>query len=159
MRSVARTSLRLSFAAWLLMPVGTALSDSEGRVSDDGTKPVYDTSETYDPAGRRDPFQSPFRTAVEPRPVEKDAPALQRYALGQFTLVGVIWGAPTPAALVRSPDGRGHIVKAGARIGTHGGTVRTIEPRQIVVEEYPTDWYGNRLPRTRAISLAAEGAP
>ena len=159
MRSVARTYLRLSFAAWLTMPAAVVLSGSEGWAADGHPAPAHYTSGTYDPAGRRDPFQSPFRTAVEPRPVEKDAPALQRYALGQFTLVGVVWGAPTPAALVRSPDGRGHIVKAGARIGTHGGTVQTIEPRQIVVEEYPTDWYGNRRPRTRAISLAAEGAP
>lgn len=151
--------MRLSFAAWLTMPAAVPLSGSEGWAADGQLTPAHDTSETYDPAGRRDPFQSPFRTAVEPRPVEKDAPALQRYALGQFTLVGVIWGAPTPAALVRSPDGRGHVVKAGVRIGTHSGIVRTIEPRRIVVEEYPTDWYGNRRPRTRAISLAAEGAP
>lgn len=159
MRSAVRTYLRLSFAAWLAMPAAAALSDSEGWTSDERTKPTHDASETYDPAGRRDPFQSPFRTAVEPRPVEKDAPPLQRYELGRFQMVGVVWGAATPAALVRSPDGRSHIVKAGVRIGTHDGIVRTIEPRHITVEEYPTDWYGNRRPRTRAISLAAEGAP
>ena len=90
MRSAVRTYLRLTFAAWLAMPAGAALSDSEGWVSDELTRPAQDVSETYDPAGRRDPFQSPFRTAAEARPVEKDAPPLQRYELGRFEVVGVV---------------------------------------------------------------------
>ena len=108
----------------------------------------------YDSAGKRDPFLSPFHVAPEQNIIDEVTTPLQRFHLGQLKLVGVIWQAEQPKALIEDADGLGHIVEAGTRIGANGGVIRTIEPGRIVVEEYETDFSGKRRARQRALRLA-----
>ena len=113
----------------------------------------------YDPAGKRDPFLSPFHVAPEQKVVDEVTTPLQRFHLGQLKLVGVIWQTEQPKALIEDADGLGHIVAAGTRIGANGGVIRTIEPGRIVVEEYETDFSGKRWARRRALRLAVADLP
>ena len=108
----------------------------------------------YDSVGKRDPFLSPFHIAPGQNVVAEATTPLQRFHLGQLKLVGVVWQASQPKALIEDGDGLGYIVEAGTRIGTNGGVIRTIEPERVVVEEYETDFSGKRWARQRALRLA-----
>ncbi len=121
-------------------------------------RPGTEDPSFYDPAGKRDPFRSPFHLAPE-QDLEQDAVAevttpLQRFHLGQLKLVGVVWQTGQPKALIEDGDGLGYIVEAGTRIGANGGVIRAIEPGRVVVEEYETDFSGKRWARQRALRIA-----
>jgi Tfp pilus assembly protein PilP len=108
----------------------------------------------YTPAGKRDPFYSPF-SAVAPEIAGDEAPKtpLQRFDLGQLKLVGVIWETDEPRALVEDSGGLGYIVTRGTLIGSRGGVVKTIEPKRVVIEEYETDFFGKRQTQEKEMHL------
>ena len=107
----------------------------------------------YDPAGKRDPFKSPFHIAPEKGIDEESKMPLQRFDLGQLKLVGVIYELGEPKALIEDSAGAGYIVTKGTLIGSKGGIVKKIEPKRILVEEYETDFYGKRQVREREMPL------
>ena len=115
---------------------------------------VADDRYRYDPAGKRDPFASPFNLVAESRPsdIEPRTP-LQRFELGQLKLVGVILNARESKALIEDTKGLGYVVTPGTLIGSKGGVVKAIEPRRILVEEVEIDFYGKRRHRERELKL------
>lgn len=154
------TTIFLFLSFWIgglsspLLPgtsIWTAAAQAEERMGED----AY----FYDSVGKRDPFLSPFHIAPEQNVVAEVTTPLQRFHLGQLKLVGVIWQTSQPKALIEDGDGLGYIVEAGTRIGTNGGVIRSIEPGQIVVEEYETDFSGKRRARQRALRLAVADLP
>ena len=94
----------------------------------------------YDPTGRRDPFR-PFTIDLR-REAPVQMTQLQRYELGQLTVVGTVWEMHPPRAMVEDSVGMGYIVMLGTPIGRNGGVVTAIEPERIVVEERVLDFYG-----------------
>ncbi len=98
--------------------------------------------EPYSPAGRRDPFR-PFLLDIRPEARPQLTP-LQRYELGQLTVVATVWEASTPRALVEDSSGMGYIIGVGTPIGRNGGVVTAIEPQRVIVEERRVDFYGNQ---------------
>lgn len=114
----------------------------------------------YDPAGKRDPFKSPFHIAPEKGIPDEAKMPLQRFDLGQLKLVGVVYESGEIKALVEDSAGAGYIVTKGTLIGSKGGIVKKIEPKRILVEEYETDFYGKRQAREREMLLfVADSAP
>ena len=107
----------------------------------------------YNPAGKRDPFLSPFAAASEQMTPEEAKTPLQRFELGQLKLVGVIWEANEPKALIEDSGGLGYIATRGTPIGAKGGVIKAIEPKRVVVEEYQTDFYGKRQVQERELQL------
>lgn len=92
----------------------------------------------YNPAGKRDPFQSFVKRgkADELRP---DAPPLQRWDIDKYTLRGVIWDTQAPRALMVDPEGTGHVIKLGTYVGRNWGKVTSISEGCVVItEEYQT---------------------
>ncbi|MBW1988370.1 MAG: pilus assembly protein PilP [Deltaproteobacteria bacterium] len=130
-------------------------------------------SREYNPLGKLDPFKPPFqekRTAgVAPgkskpkRVVKPTRPLtpLEKYSLGQLSLVGIIRGTSGPSmAMVEVPSGRGYVVKSGTRIGNSNGRVVAIEADKIIVEELREDLLNNIQKVTRELTLkksAGEG--
>ncbi|HUI26322.1 MAG TPA: pilus assembly protein PilP [Candidatus Kryptonia bacterium] len=98
----------------------------------------------YDPSGKRDPFR-PFtldlRAAAQAQPREPQTP-LQRYDIGQLTVVGVLWEVNPARAMIEDSIGMGYIVTVGTPIGRNNGVVKAIEPRRVIVEERVLDFYG-----------------
>jgi type IV pilus assembly protein PilP len=78
---------------------------------------------------------------------------LQRFELGQLKLVGVIWEASEPKALIEDSGGLGYIVTRGTLIGSNGGIIKAIESKRVVVEEYHTDFFGKRQAQERELQL------
>lgn len=92
----------------------------------------------YNPAGKRDPFQSFLGTRDTTLPGEdiKAAP-LQRWDVERYVLRGVIFGTDSPRALLVDPEGIGHVVKLGTYVGRNWGKVTSIADQVVVVtEEY-----------------------
>jgi type IV pilus assembly protein PilP len=112
----------------------------------------------YDPAGKRDPFLSPFYHQPEQTEPEEAKTPLQRFDLGQLKLVGIILEEKEPKALIEDSGGLGYIVTKGTPIGSKGGVIKAIEPKRVVVEEYETDFYGKRQAQERELLLFAVGS-
>jgi type IV pilus assembly protein PilP len=104
---------------------------------------------TAKPAMHRDPFR-PFTLDVHPE-ARVQATPLQRYDLGQLTVVATMWDVNPPRAMVEDSSGMGYIVTLGTPIGPNGGVVTAIEPQRVVVEERVLDFYGKE--RTNRIVL------
>lgn len=92
----------------------------------------------YNPAGKRDPFQS-FIKRGQSDELRPDAPPLQRWDIDKYTLRGVIWNTQAPRALMVDPEGTGHVIKLGTYVGRNWGKVTSISEGCVVItEEYQT---------------------
>ncbi|MEZ4600218.1 MAG: pilus assembly protein PilP [Syntrophotaleaceae bacterium] len=111
--------------------------------------PVY----VYNPAGKRDPFETllmirkPVDDANEPRT------PLQEFELGQFRLAGIIVGKDDPVAMVMAPGGKSYILKKGVKIGKNAGTVMDIQKDGVLVEERFYDFSGEFRKSIQKIEL------
>jgi Tfp pilus assembly protein PilP len=128
----------------------TANSEAPAPVEATPNQPSTQTS------GRRDPFRPfTFNTRTPNRPREHLSP-LERFDLGQLNLVGVIWDAKNPRALVEDSEGLGYVVKVGTLIGPNNGKVKSIRPQEMVIEETYVDLYGARKRRDVSKKLRVE---
>lgn len=87
----------------------------------------------------RNPFQpvpevvAPIGVAQveESRPIEE----LEKYSIAQLVLTGIISETAVPRAMFIDPDGFGHIVKEGDRIGRQGGIISDIRDNEVDIQE------------------------
>lgn len=95
----------------------------------------------YDPEGRKDPFR-PFWPVESARKDQKSLHPLQQREIQELELVGIIWGRLGQIALLRTPDGKGHHVKVGTRVGLYEGVVQQITRREVFIVEHTRDVMG-----------------
>lgn len=60
---------------------------------------------------------------------------LERFAVDQFKLIGVIWDTDEPRALIMDPNNKSHIVKKNDRIGPHKGYLAEIREGEVIIAE------------------------
>lgn len=118
----------------------------------DGNPPLYD------PAGKIDPFEPLFQekaVAVKKSKRKKREPRtpLERIALSQLKLVGIILAASGNRALVEESSGKGYIIKKGTYVGTNAGKVVQIKKQTVIVEEEFEDVFGKTKTRQKALKL------
>jgi len=113
---------------------------------------------TFDPTGLRDPFEPFIR--LEEKPKEKKPKVfvpktpLQRYAIEELNLVGVIWaGAGKSVALVEDPEGKGYVVSGGTLVGDRGGRIVGIHSDRVDVEERFVDLFGEENVKVVTMTL------
>jgi type IV pilus assembly protein PilP len=112
----------------------------------------------YNPAGKRDPFVAFLKLREkDARPSLASLPPLQRYEIGEFRLVGVIWGPKAARALVEDSEGKGYTVKVGTKIGRSGGVVTRITDKEVVVREEFRDYMGSKVKRDSSLKLQTVG--
>ncbi|MGB9498746.1 MAG: pilus assembly protein PilP [Dissulfuribacterales bacterium] len=103
----------------------------------------------YNPKGRLDPF-APFvhkpeaqvAAAKEKIPRRIRLTPIEKVALSQLKLTGILRTPDKHCALVQEVSGKGYIVKQGTYIGNKGGQVKKILKDRVVVEEKYLDVYG-----------------
>ncbi len=88
----------------------------------------------YNPAGRRDPF-TPIVVKEEKSAGRGAKTPLERYAINEFKLAGIVWGGLGYHAMLEGPDGKGYFVKIGTIIGPNRGVIKKITHNTIVIEE------------------------
>ncbi len=108
----------------------------------------------YDPAGRRDPFESLVALKKSTGPA-LDAPKtpLQGYELGQLRLIGVIVGKGQPRAMVVAPDGKSYILSKGIKVGKNEGVVKDITSEAVKIEEQYFEFTGEVRKSIQLIQL------
>ena len=125
--------------------------------------PVFGEEYTYDPTGRRDPFNPPkafIREANKPgqivrpktqAPIPEGADPLQRMDLDKAMLVGIIWEVANPRAMlvdVGDPTHTVYIVTKKTKVGRNNGYVSAIrEGELVIIESFEEDGIINQIPR------------
>jgi type IV pilus assembly protein PilP len=107
--------------------------------------------------GARDPFRPmTLQTKVNGvRPRENLSP-LERFELSQLKLVGIVWDAKEPRAMVEDNAGLGYTLKVGTPIGSNDGKVKAIHRNEVVIEEFYSDVSGARKRRDVGMKLVAD---
>ncbi|HNC98972.1 MAG TPA: pilus assembly protein PilP [Myxococcota bacterium] len=118
-------------------PAPAAAVKTEAKKDDPGAAEVV-PEYAYNPAGKRDPFQSFISQRSVDLPGESaDQPPLQRWDVERYVLRGIIFGTDSPRAMLIDPEGVGHVVKLGSYVGRNWGKVTAIQDGMVVVtEEY-----------------------
>lgn len=91
----------------------------------------------YNPSGRRDPFLSLLvleRESDRAR-MAGDIPPLERHAIPEMRVIGIVAGPAGYMAMLEMPDGRGYSVREGSIVGRNKGVVRRIDRGSVIVEE------------------------
>jgi len=151
-RLLCKAVALLALAAWIgPLAVSAMSSDEEGGVSDSatilstGTK-AADESPPYDPTGKRDPFRPYVESPGQPSPTGEITP-LQQYELSQLRLVAIITDKSESGgsrAVVEDSAGLGYILRVGTPIGRASGRVTAIERDRVVVEQWPSNLFGEQ---------------
>jgi Tfp pilus assembly protein PilP len=106
--------------------------------------------------GSRDPFRSPQMPKRAITRVRENLSPLQQRDLSQFNLVGIVRGNKEPVAVMVDTAGVTYIVNVGTPIGLNDGTVKSISPDEVIMEEYCEDVYGARKKCVRSKRLKTE---
>jgi Tfp pilus assembly protein PilP len=92
----------------------------------------------YPKSTRRNPFRPNLETVMpsaivgaEVRPMDP----LELYSVSELKLVAIISEVSVPKAMFISPDGVGHLVKEGDRIGRNGARVSDIRNNEVELTE------------------------
>lgn len=131
-------TLKLMLAIFVTAQLGAADKAEEAKKPADAAElPVVDPfSYTYNPFGKRDPFESYIKPKESVQRRASNNPLLN-YDLSKFSLTGIVWGMANPRAIVRDGGGKGHIIRRGTRIGLNRGKVmRILKDRVVIAEEF-----------------------
>ena len=102
----------------------------------------------YDPEGKPDPFR-PFIQIGEKTGETGEhqevvvLPPLQRFAVDEFRLTGIVWAADKKIAMVETPEGKHYVLRRGTHIGINSGKVTKILSDSVIVLEEIKDFEGN----------------
>ena len=93
----------------------------------------------YENMARRNPFQ-PDLEVVQPANLpaagdERTLEPLERFSIGELELVAIISEVAVPKAMFIDPEGFGHVLKEGDRIGRNSGTISDIRDNEVEVTE------------------------
>jgi len=133
--------ITVGIVAVCFIPAGTTALGADVR---EGAADVYH----YHPEGKADPFK-PFVTIVteekegEKKKVSVPRSPLEKFVVSEFRLTGILWTGTKKIAIVRSPDGKRHLLQRGTAIGINEGTVIEIRPDGVVILEKVKDFAGN----------------
>ncbi len=116
----------------------------------------------YPNSVRRNPFQPDpdviIPTAAVAEGEVRTREPLERFALGQLTLVAIISETAVPKAMLIDGEGFGHVVKEGDRVGRNGGVISDIRDNEVEVLEGNDEEDGQtfqRIVKLREIELRA----
>jgi type IV pilus assembly protein PilP len=120
------------------------------------TSTVTTTAESevyrYIPGGRRDPF-TPIVIREEKKTLGGARTPLERYAINEFKLTGIVWGGLGYHAMLEGPDGKGYFVKPGTIIGPNHGVIKKITQTSMTIEEKFKDPAGELQKKEIVIEL------
>lgn len=128
-------------------------ADLRASQSDAGPAPADPPGYAYHPEGRRDPFMAIAVGDSKAAEVNLSVPPLQRVALSEVNLIGIMWGGFGYVAMVQTPDGRGYTVREGTQVGANEGIVSAITDEALTIKEPYLDIYGKKQMREYVVLL------
>jgi type IV pilus assembly protein PilP len=120
----------------------------------------------YSPVGKRDPFRSYLAELRQQKQSgqERKIEETEKFELDQYQLRGLVTGTAQPSAMVEDPEGKGHVLHVGSKLGKNSGRVTRITSVAIIVTEEKPAPTGERVrvPITIALpqpEISLEGEP
>lgn len=113
----------------------------------------------YNPEGKTDPFKPLFKEKPDMPKVKKKKKRriprtpLEKLALSQLKLVGIILAKSGNRALVQEASGKGYIIKKGTYIGLNSGKVVEIKKDKVIIEEEVENIVGKLMTRNKELTL------
>jgi len=126
------------------------------KVEPTAKQDTEETTYSYDPTNKVDPFKSfiTIREELEEKEArEKPRTYLETLDLSQLTISAIILAGTEHWALVRDSKGDGHVIKVGTAIGRRDGRVTEILEDKVVVRESFRDIRGREQTRDRILKL------
>jgi Tfp pilus assembly protein PilP len=111
----------------------------------------------YDSRGKRDPFRSfTWEQMALQQTQDLTGSPLERFDIGQLSLVAVVWKTGGSRALLQGPSGMNYIVTPGSKVGKNKGRVTEIGDNLVVVRETYVDFAGAET--TKEIEMRLRGS-
>ncbi len=135
-------------------PARTSLPAAKVVAADTGAADAAETAAdlySYDPKGKRDPFQNTVKSAtgmhavVDPSLLKRPRQALQNFDIDQLQLQLAVTGTSSPSALIIDPTGKAHLVHIGDFVGRNWGKVSHIGPEGLTITETIADQQTGRV--------------
>jgi type IV pilus assembly protein PilP len=102
----------------------------------------------YTPVGKRDPFRS-YLLEIEHQSAQaaggRSKEPTELFEIDQYRLTAIITGTSQPKAMVEDPQGLGHVLHLGTRLGKNGGRVSRIISKEVTVMEETLDPAGRKM--------------
>ena len=109
----------------------------EEKVEATEDRSVAQANFSYVSINKRDPFRSYLADMDKGPSAPGSISDTERFDLSQYRLTAVVSGTTAPRAMVEDPDGDGHVIKMGSKLGKNGGRVTRISTKGIrVIEEF-----------------------
>ncbi|MCM2276755.1 MAG: pilus assembly protein PilP [Oligoflexia bacterium] len=102
----------------------------------------------------RDPFKRPL---IRPENLVPKT-ELERFAVDQYKLIGVLTGPSRMRGVLQDPEGKTHIISERMKIGLKQGTIVKIQSRRIKVREKVANIFGQLENVDTEIPLQEKGA-
>ena len=116
--------------------------------------PPPDVAATFVGEFSRDPFQAYFDAAAHGIDLgDRARGPLERFGLDQLHLEGTITHTARPSALIKGPDGLGHVATIGTLIGKNRGQIRAIRGGEVLIRETYRTYDGRRVHQDLALKL------
>ena len=128
-----RATAALVCAAWLLPAVISAQQTAPAPAPTATPRDSY----TYEPGGRRDPFQNLIGTGAEVRLTAKGVEGPAGLTVGEISVRGIIQSRGALVAMVQGPDNKTYLVHQGDKF--MDGTVKAITAQGLVVVQAVND--------------------
>ena len=118
-----------------------------------------DTTARYNPKGKINPFTPLFKEKPRIINVKRRIPLtpLEKIALSQLKLVGIIRHMDGNKGIVEEASGKGYIIAKGTYIGIHSGSVVDILNDRVIIKETVENILGKLM--TRKIELKLQKPP
>jgi Tfp pilus assembly protein PilP len=125
-------------AAAQAQPPQPAPVEQAGKVTPQTNEPAPPSGGyTYKAEGRRDPFVSLLGRASDSRSTTNRPTGLAGFLINEVVVTGIVKGGPALVAMLRGPDNKTYIVRAGERL--MDGTVKSINDKQVVFSQDVND--------------------
>ena len=134
-------------------PNSPIIEDPNSPATAESSMELKEDDYHYNPFGRRDPFYSKLWEDKKELQPNKKLIGVQRYDLSELKLVGIVWGALGRKGVVETPEGKSYLVKDGTPIGKDNGMVKAITNQEVVIQEFETDYLGNRIEKITVMKI------
>jgi len=128
-----RATAALVCAVWLLPAVISAQQTAPVPAPKATPRDAY----TYEPGGRRDPFQNLIGTGAEVRLSAKGVEGPAGLTVGEISVRGIIQSRGALVAMVQGPDNKTYLVHQGDKF--MDGTVKAITAQGLVFVQAVND--------------------
>ncbi len=104
-------------------------------------------------------FRDPFKQPETQKSSNEQLTDLEKYAVNEFKLTGVMTGPKRMRAMILAPDGKTHFVSEKMKIGNKNGIIAKITTKSLVVKEKLVNALGEEELIETEMSMAADAGP